>query len=316
MARSKILYEFIIGKPIEVSDNFQTPLRNETFATIALDDFFDENDTNAYKFTNHQIIFNCKLSSENSSANNAMVTLVNLTDDVVEYLESNANNNLVCTLSAGDNEQGIGRIFAGTVTNVRDDFSTNTRRTQLVISDGGFNIKNAFTVRSYPRNTSQSKIIQDLNKDMRLPFSTFGATEGRTLTPLSFYGSTHGILTTELPKLGFNYSIQKGVMNVTKVDTRREQEVSYISKTSGLIGKVVTDQSDNKSSPLRKDQNSEAISFMCLLDYTIAPDETVYVKDGKFDAAYKVLAVTFDGDYEGNSWVCQVRAVQTDWAIK
>lgn len=310
MARSKILYEFIVGKPLEVNDDFQVPLRTGQ-STIILDEFLNENDSNAYKFTDHQITFNCKLSND-PSANNARATLFNLEDTVVDYLSANANNNLVCVLKAGDNEQGIGRIFVGTVTNVKDNFMADTRRTELTIGDGSVNIKNAFTVRSYPRNTPKSKIIKDLGDDMRLPTTTLGEVEGKTLTPISLYGNTHKILSEELPKLGFNFSIQKGGLNVTKVNTRKEVEVSYITEDTGLIGRVVTYIDDNKSSPLKKDQNSEAISFTCLLDYSLAPDETIYVKDRDFDGAYKVTNVTFDGDYEGNSWTCQVIASVTE----
>ncbi|CAH9012797.1 putative Phi92_gp137 [Vibrio phage 249E41-1] len=316
MARSTILYRMVIGDPLKVADGFEVPLKNEKFPTIALGDYYDKGaKPNAYEFTKHQIVFNCRLSSTTSNANSAKITLYNLDDNVVSYLEANNNNNLVCVLEAGDNEQGLGQIFAGTLVNVLDNFSGNDRRTQLTVTDGGFNIKNAFTVRSYPRNTEYSTIIQELNRDMRLPFSTFGAIKGRTLTPLSFYGKTHGILTTELPKLGFNYSIQKGSISLIPETKRVEKEVSFISKETGLIGKVVLDNSDDKSVAGQASQKSSGISFTCLLDSALAPDETVYVRDGQYDGAYKIVSVNFDGNYEGNSWVSTVQAVETDGVV-
>ena len=100
------------------------------------------------------------------------MTLYNLDSDLLKYLQSNSGNHLVCILEAGDNAQGLKQIYKGTISNVKitDDDADNY--VKLTITDGGLNVKSAFTVRGYPKNTPYKQIIQDLTGDMKLPVGT------------------------------------------------------------------------------------------------------------------------------------------------
>lgn len=315
MARSEKLYRLTIGSPLIIPESYFVPFKNETFQPIDLESFYNKEDPNGYIFTRHQIQFTIKTGSSTTTTNTASITLFNLEDDVVEYLEANSNNNIVCVLEAGDNEQGLSDLFRGTVQAVQDDFTTVDRKTKLLLTDGGVNARNAYTVRSYPRNTPYDTILRDLTFDLKFPISTQTVVAGQLKTPTSYNGNTFEILTKLLPNLGYNFSVQQGLAKVTPKDSRVRREASFISKETGLLGKVNAEVNDTKSTSTTAGQNSKGINFVCLLDAAIQPEETVYVQDGKYDGAFKVLSVVFEGDYEGNSWFCQVKAVEVEGVI-
>lgn len=315
MARSRILYNFIIGRPLSVPNNYFVPSTLKQ-KKIILEEFYDDKDPNAYLFDNHQIVFSGTKSSTKKEDNKCHVTLFNLDDDTVNYLEANAGNNLVAILRAGDNETGLLDIFKGTVKRVEDSFPDQDRRTKIILTDGGFNTTNARTVRSYQRGTPKKKIIEDLVEDLRLPVSRIEGVEGEIQSPISLVGSTINMLQKAAPNVfNLNVSVQNGAVSILPKNSRLRKEASYISAETGLIGVVSAYNDDTKSNDKSSGQQSKAIRFQCLLDGNILPDESVYVKDGKYDGAYKVTEVNFDGDFEGNSWVCEVIATKTNEVI-
>ena len=159
MARTKILYRFTIGKPVQFNANLFTPFKNAGLAPVNLEDFYNTNDTDAYQLEEHQIQFSIKMSSLTQKTNSGRFTISNLDDEFVNYLISNRNNNLACIFEAGDNDQGIKEVFKGTVTQVKDDFSKETRVTEITVTDGSVNTKNAYTIKSFARGTPNATVI-------------------------------------------------------------------------------------------------------------------------------------------------------------
>lgn len=316
MGRDNRIYNFTIGKPLKVSDDFFVPLKNENFPTIALEDYYDKDDPNAYLFSEHNIVFSASKSSLKQNTNSCRVTLYNLDDDVVKYLQLNSSNNLVAILEAGDNETGLLTIFKGTVIAVTDDFTTQDRKTIIHITDGGFNVKNAFTVRSYPRNTPKETIIQDLAKDLKLPFQKLSGVSGNIQRPMSLFGNPYEILKKQgVPVFDTNVSIQNGALSAVPFKSRVRREASFISQDTGLVGRVSYYNDDTKSQSNTSSTASRSIQFTCALDGAIYPDESVYVKDGDFDGAYKVVDVKYEGNLWGDPWFNTVIAVETDGII-
>lgn len=314
--RTKILYELLIGKPLKLSKTMFIPIKNENDRDIILEEYFDRNDANAYVFTEHQITFKIKMSSSQMDANKASIKIFNLDDETVDYLITNQRNKLVVTLSAGDNVQGIKEIFNGTIEKVDINDRNENRIVALTVVDGITQITNAKSVRRWPRGTPYQQVISDLAKDMKVPIKTQAKVEGELNSPTTLVGPTLKLIRSQLARFGYEYSIDKGLATIIPRNKRQTKEVSYISKESGLIGKV-SDYSDSvKDSANSKSDEGGAIAFSCFIDGNLAPNETVYIKDGKFDGAYKITDIDFSGNYEGNDWTCSVVAVETEGTIE
>ena len=265
--RTEILYRFTIGKPLKVDKDFFIPYKNESFPTIALDEYYDVEDPyNSYIFTRHQIQFNVDMDSS-SKVNSSKVTLFNVDEEVINYVTTNHNNNLVCILEAGDNEQGLKEIFKGTVTTAQKIDDTQDTLLKITLGDSVVSAKNAKTIRTYPRGTTYETILKDLNRDMKLPLSMLAGIEGRLLNPVTFAGSSHQVLESLSNKLGLSYSIQNGVTTIIPYKSYKKKEVSIITPDSGLIGKIKKAVDDSKSGVSNAGEDSSNIQFMCLLGW-------------------------------------------------
>jgi len=313
--RTEIRYRFTIGRPLKLNKDFFIPYKNESFPTIALEDYFDVEDPfNSYIFTQHQIQF--QINMDNSSkVNSSQVTLFNVDEDVINFVTTNHGNNLVCILEAGDNESGLKEIFKGTVAAAQKIDDNQDTQLKFHLADGAVNAKNAKTIRTYPRGTTYETILSDLNRDMKLPITSFSGMSGRLLNPVTFAGSTHSILEKLADTLGHSYSIQNGAISIVPYRSYKKVEASFITPSTGLIGNIRKALDDSKSGQKTVSMDSNNIEFMCLLDGALKPDETVYVDDGDISGAYKITSLRFSGDFEGNDWTCSVKAAKVDGVI-
>lgn len=312
MSRNTILYRFTVGKPLKLNEaTFAPYLSQQDSTVIKLEDYYDTESNSSYIFTEHQIKFTIRMSDK-PSPNIGHVTLYNLDDDLRKYLQGNSGNNLVCILEAGDNEQGLKQVYRGTVSNVKitDDDVDNFAK--LTITDGGLNVKSAYTVRGYPKGTPYKTIIKDLTSDMKLPVGALEGVGGLAPSAINLMGGTHSILEYHLLQQGIDYSIQNSVINILPQFHRKASEVSILTKETGLIGKITPVVEDAKTNNTTQSSDSEQVSFTCLLDGSLSPTETVYLRDGDFDGAYKLTSVTFHGDFEGNMWTCDCLAKATE----
>ena len=314
MARTRILYRFTVGIPLDLSEDFFAPLEygsTEERQLLKLEDYYDTEGSNSYIFTEHQIRFTIRMSDK-SSPNLGHVTLYNLDDALLNYLQANSGNHLACILEAGDNEQGLKQICKGTVSSVKISDNDTDNWVKIGITDGGLNVKSAYSVRGYPRGTPYKTVVADLASDLKLPVGILEGVGGTLPSPLSLMGSTHSILEDQLLQQGIDYSIQNSVINILPQFYRKATEVSVITKDTGLLGRITAMVDDTTSTNTTKGSDSEAVSFRCLLDGTLSPTETVYLQDREFDGAYKLTSVVFYGDFEGNLWVCDCIAKPTD----
>ena len=317
MARSEILYRFTVGKPLKLPENYFAPREYgspEELKTILLSDYYDTEGNSSYIFTEHQIKFTIRMSDK-PSPNIGNVTLFNLDDQLINYLRSNSGNNLVCILEAGDNEQGLKQIYKGTISKVDIQDNDTDNFAKMTITDGGLNVKSAYSVRGYPKGTPYKTVVSDLAGDLKLPLGTLEGVGGVTPSPLNLMGGTHSILERQLLLQGIDYSIQNSVINILPQFYRKAQEVSVITAKSGLIGRITPIVNDSATTNTTLSSDSESVGFRCLLDGSLNPTETVYLQDREYDGAFKLTSVSFLGDKEGNLWICECIAKPTQGVL-
>lgn len=316
MARTNILYRFTIGKPFKVDSNYFTPYKTEEKPVKLLSEFYNtDNPYNSYIFTDHQITFDVKMSDE-PNPNVGHFTLTNPDKEVVDYVTNASGENIVCILEAGDNEQGLIKIFEGTAVNAYKIEDDTEVKLKMSLGDASVNTQNAKTVRTYPRGTKYETIMKDLRTDLMLPIAKFSGVVGEIPSAIVLSGSAHDIMKKLAPSLQVDYSIQNGEINIVPWRRQVKKEVSVITPTTGLLGKIRKGVDDKSSSSTTKAPSSDTIEFTCLLDGALKPTESVYVDDGEIAGSFRIKAVSFQGDYEGGVWICNVKAFRTEGVLE
>ena len=314
--RTEVLYEFIIGESLQIYSNF-SPLKVNIaeYFPIYLEDYVDYDNPSAYLFNAHDCSFKVTKTNNNDRLNSLVMTLFNLDDDVVDYLSTNSGNNLVAILRVGDNEVGLSKLFQGTVTKVKDDNSNTDRVTTITVSDGKVNTQNAFSLRTYDTGTPRKTILADLIKDTQLPIGTTVEVEGNILRPKSLQGKTMDLIDKLFVMDDLDVSIQDGNIEVINKRYRKDEQVAYISMETGLIGKPSPLVKDASSTKDNVSANSSGVRFQGFLDTSVRPNATVYLKDGKFDGAYKVTNVVYTGSTRKNNWMYKAEGIETQGVI-
>ena len=313
-------YNFIIGKPIILPDDyFIAPLARGNTPVLSLENYYEDNrQEDAFSYSNHEMSFRVV---KTEGKNSAEVTLHNLPESTLNYLLSNRDNNLVVMLKVGyDNDLKL--LFQGVMKDCTPTKNGTTSYTKITIGDGDVNMKNAYTSRTYPKGTQARTIVKDLIGDLATP-------EGHVVelpqtavlpAPISLFGNTSVVLNRFLSSYDYVMTINNGMCYAMPSNQRLQNNVAYISRESGLIGRVQPLVVDKKTNNItNQDTNGfDRIRFTCQMDATIEPMSSVYVKDEtvNVDGAYRVEKAAFiASSFESGSWIVTVDAVKIDATI-
>lgn len=297
-----------IGKMVNENYSFSSPIDLDKNIQTSKDK------KNAYELTTHQISFT--ITKDNGKEpNKGEITIFNLDDDLVNYINNNIDHSLAIILEAGFVGE-IKTIFKGIVGKIEDKWDAGTRQTKLRCTDGAINIGEAMTSRSYPAGTPVSNVINDLSKDLGVTKGTIEIdTEVKTFNaPVSFVGNTSAQLGKLTDGINHNYSIQDGAIYITPRDKRLPRESAYLSDETGLKSDPEPLSQGSKKNKKNKTPTG-GVGFTCQIDGSILPEATVYVKGKDFDGALKVTKVTHTGSYEESEWTSRVEAVKIDATI-
>jgi hypothetical protein len=316
-------YKLLIGAATNVE---KKKTKNSSFSsTVDLDTKMSsttKSSSTLHLLTEYQISFNIK-KDNNKDPNQGEITIYNLSDDTVNYINRSIRNNLAVALSVGYEGQELTMIFKGTVQWVSDSFNNTERRTVLHCLDGGINIAEARTSRSYPKGTKVKKVVGDLVKDL-------GTTEGnihidteQTLSSSTVMcGNTSHYLENICRGIDHNVSIQDGSVYVTPRSQMSSARCAYISPETGLVGSPEPFHNDIKptkkvtKSTKKAKKPTDGVKFKCEMNGAILPEKTVWLKSHDYDGAFKVVSVVHSGDKEGKDWTTEVESVSVSAMIK
>lgn len=304
-------YRLVIGSPVPLKASLSSTDSSFT-SPVNLDAQVQnsKNKANAYELTTHQIEFKI-IKDDSKDPNKCYVTVINMSDDTVNYLASNVKNNLAVIFEAGY-EMGdpIKTIFKGTVEKVEDRKVGVDRETRLIFGDGTINITEATTSRSYPKGTPTKNIFTDLVKDLGTSVgqlivdSSYAYAQG----PVAFVGGTAKNIKKFADNINHSFSIQDGAAYIVPNTKRLAKTSAYISPETGLKGSPEPlTQKGKKASTNKNPENG--IKFECQLDGSIIPTSTVWVKSSQYDSAFKVTKVEHSGNFEGDDWTTTVECL-------
>lgn len=271
---------------------------------VDLDDYLDPFINQGRVFTNNQITFNITKSTK--PPNRGSVTIFNLSDNASNYLAENQANNIVVMLKAGYEDTNLETIFKGTLTFFEEDFTSETKKTVLQVTDGGVNMKEGNTLRVWPVGTPVDSIVDSLLDDIGLPKAQGGIAklgpDVITESPTYFSGSIMRGIQRLAEEYKFVFSIQDGASYWMPPEARSEFTTFSLSTETGLKGspKPINKSATSKQGDTKLRQTS--LRAVTLLNGVINPETTVYIKSLAYDTAVKVTKVTHKGSFEGGSW--------------
>lgn len=286
-------------------------------------------ENNAYYVSNETGPANIEfeIKKDNSKEpNKGYITLYNLSDDTVNYLDANQREAISVVLEAGyDGENQM--LFSGTVEFVQDKWDGNTRITKLILGDATNNLLTSKTSRSYRKGTPLDTVLNELISDLRLPTGKvikFGS--ATTQQAMAFSGSASQSLAKLAANTGSTFSVQDGAVYWTKQGKRLKQSVFEISSETGMHDSPTPQNPEpakrrleKKSKKKKKSTGNTAAEIkedaglvvVTALNGAILPESTVYVKSIKYTGFYKVVYLSHKGELEGGDWVTQLGLSET-----
>lgn len=323
MGRLNHAYKLTIGIPS--SSNSKLDKKTSSYkGAVDLDTSTQSSSskTNAYELTTYQIMFSIK-KDNNKEPNKSSITIVNLNDDTVNYINNNIKNNLAIILAVGYENEELIQVFKGTVQWISDTKDGTDRQTELHCLDGGINLMEARTSRSYPKGTKYSRVVNDLITDLGTTRGSVNITNDKTLpSSIAISGNTGTNLNNITRSIDHNFSIQDGSAYVTPQDGRLPANSAYISSETGLIGSPQPFHNDIKpakkvTKKTKKNKKpTDGVRFKCEINGSILPEKTIYLKSKNYDGAFKVVSVVHKGNYEGNDWTSEVEVVSVSAIVR
>lgn len=309
-------YKLLIGS---ATNTIQKRTKNSAFkSTVDLDTKLgttEKSSSNLYLLQDHQITFSIK-KDNNKDPNQAEIVVYNLSDDTVNYINRGVRNNLAVALAVGYEGEELVMIFKGTIQWVSDTFDSVDRKTTLHCLDGGINIAEARTSRSYPKGTKIKRVVTDLVKDLGTTEGNIHVDNDQTLSSATaMCGNTSHYLEHICKSIDHNVSIQDGSVYVTPRSQMSSARSAYISPETGLIGSPEPFHNDIKptkkvtKSSKKAKKPTDGVKFKCQMNGAILPEKTIWLKSRDYDGPFKVVSVSHNGDKEGKEWVTEVECV-------
>lgn len=308
--------------------------------TLGLPVYIGEKPTNISKYTNQSkdsafVItgianIEFELKKDNSKEpNKGYVTVYNLTDQTVNYLDANQRESIAVTLEAGFD--GFNELlFSGTVEFVQDKWDGNTRMTKMILGDATNNIMTSKTSRSYRQGTSLDTVLNDLISDLKLPIGKVVKFGSDTLQhSMAFSGNAANNLHRLAQNTNSTFSVQDGAVYWTKQGKRFAKSVFEISPETGMHDSPTPQNPEPAKRRLAKKKarkkppkkphvktsgeikEDAGLVVVTELNGAILPESTVYVKSKKYTGFYKVVYLTHKGQLEGGDWITELGLSET-----
>lgn len=318
-------YRLTIGKPVYIG---------EKATNIA--DYTNLNAKEAYVVSNETGAANIEFEVKKDNSkdpNKGYVTIYNLSDETVSYLDANQRESIAIVLEAGfDGENQA--IFSGTVEFVQDKWDGNTRQTKMILGDATTNIMTAKTARSYKKGTPMDTVLNDLISDLKLPVGKVVKFGNQTLQQsMAFTGNAANNLERLAKNTGSSFSVQDGAVYWTTQGKRFRNAVFEISAESGMHDSPTPQNPEPAKRRLEKKKNSKSkpkankgpsraqlkedagLVVTTELNGAIIPESTVYLRSMKYTGFYKVVYLTHKGQLEGGDWVTELGLAETRGGI-
>lgn len=240
------------------------------------------------------------------SPNTAKITVWNLSPEHLAVLEK---KDCAIILQAGYGEN-LSMAFMGTVTYATTTHEGADIMTDIEAADSRVELRDTSMSVSYAAGTATDIVYSNIAEKMGLPLSV---SELAMATPtifgngFSFIGTAKDVMTRVTKLDGNNWTIQDGVIQITKPGEPISTECYVLGAESGLIGypkriNISAGGSDGDNNTTTESDTAQlGWEVKYFINLAIGVNSYVYLESKMTTGYYRVQKVAIDGDnYEGD----------------
>lgn len=238
--------------------------------------------------------------SDSSSNNTATVQIWNLSSKSIKVLEK---KNAVLYLYAGYNNQNA-LILAGNISAVSTTRDNADKVTEISVVDGLVALRDTYMVISRNGKVNSKTLYNLIAKKMGVTIKFAKGLKFKNIPKgFSFSGKAKTALTKVAKANNHSWTIQNGVLQITKKGGSLSSKGYVISPDTGLINepKKVSLSSDSSDSSTTTKSGWEVDFF---LNGSIGINDVIVLKSDEVNAYCRVKKLTFTGDNVQGDWLC------------
>lgn len=246
-----------------------------------------------------------------SSPNTAKISLWNLSPAHKAALEE---KDCIVTLNAGY-EGSVPMVLTGTVTNVVTEDDGADQKTTIDVLDGRKELRDSYVTFEYLQTTDSKLILQDAAGQMGLPITFSQGASFKPLESYSYVGLAKNVMDKVCASNGLTWTIQNGVIQVTKANEPISTIAHLISSKTGLIGspKKLTQSEKNSGNAEENSAKNKAQAgweIRYLLNAAIGVNDLVQLESKTANGIFRVESVKLEGDNMAGDWMCTAKVVE------
>ena len=220
---------------------------------------------------------------DDTEANEAEITIYNLSDEAVSSLEYNAP----VTITAGYNQDSTGVIFQGVISEVKTKKTSVDKITTIYATDSKDLTERDMVSTSYSAGTQASAILRDLVNQLGLPIAEFTTvrdytyendqtTEGGLMSKIRDFAGLCGVCAY----------INKQAVYVQPLDYA-ESDWFDVSNATGLIGDVEISTEEKKYEDYTDTRTVYTLTM--LLNHRIQPSSAINLTSKEASGRFRVF---------------------------
>lgn len=249
--------------------------------------------------------------SDVASPNTAKISIWNLNPAHKAALEE---KDCIVTLNAGY-RGNTPMVLTGTVTNVVTEDDGADQKTTVDVLDGRKELRDSYVTLGYLQSTDSKLILQDAAGQMGLPITFSPGASFKPLESYSYVGLAKNVLDKVCASNNLTWTIQNGVIQVTKPNEPISTVAHLISPQTGLIGspKKLTQSEKNSGSAEENSSKNKAQAgweIRYFLNAAIGVNDLVQLQSKAASGIFRVKSVKMQGDNMAGDWICIAKVVE------
>lgn len=249
--------------------------------------------------------------SDVASPNTAKISIWNLNPAHKAALEE---KDCIVTLNAGY-RGNTPMVLTGTVTNVVTEDDGADQKTTIDVLDGRKELRDSYVTLGYLQSTDSKLILQDAARQMGLPITFSPGASFKPLESYSYVGLAKNVLDKVCASNNLTWTIQNGVIQVTKPNEPISTVAHLISPQTGLIGspKKLTQSEKNSGSAEENSSKNKAQAgweIRYFLNAAIGVNDLVQLQSKAASGIFRVKSVKMQGDNMAGDWICIAKVVE------
>lgn len=239
----------------------------------------------------------------------------------------NLNKNQIATLAQEGCEielyAGYGEshpcIFKGTVSLVTEELDGSDRLIEFEVVDGFAEVNDTYVSLSYRGKIEVKKIIEDLTTKLSMPVVFSEKAKQRLLyvyytNGYAYVGKAKKALSEMCTKADCKYTIQNGIVQITRYSEAVSNIVHKLSKNTGLIGipKKLYNSSVNSTDSDSSTSTLYGYEVVFLMNGAIGINDMVYLESSIVTGNFRVSTLKIEGDNLSGDWQCTAELIETE----